>query len=246
MMYDAGLAVLHPGGLERTEEMAQRCGIGPGLMVLDVGTGPGASACYLARRHDCGVTGVERSPKMIVAAQARAQQERLAERVCFCVAEACALPCADDSFDLVLAECVTAMLDTEQALREMKRVTCPGGWRGDLEMTWRRPPPEAACRRAATLWEGYTTRTLEEWAALLENLGCAEVEAVDFSEAIPRLEATVRRQLGLKGELRIALRLLLNARLRRAMLAYARLFHDYADYIGAGYVVGRKPFSEPS
>jgi ubiquinone/menaquinone biosynthesis C-methylase UbiE len=241
MMYDAGIDVLHPGGLEKTDEMARLCGIGPGQRVLDVGSGRGASACHLARRYDCDVTGTDCSQKMVVFSQTRARCNGLGERVHFMVVDACALPFPDGSFDLVLAECVTTMLDTEGALREMIRVVAPGGHVGDLEMTWRKPPPEEARRETAKLWDGYATRTLPEWQGLMERLGLAEVQSVDFSEAIPRMEATMRRQLGLKGELRIALRLLLSSNLRRATRLYARVFHEYADYIGAGYVVGRKP-----
>jgi len=241
MMCDAGIGVLHPGGLERTAEMARHCGIGPGRTVLDVGSGPGLSACYLARRYDCRVTGVDSSEKMVLAAQRRARRQGLRSRVTFQVADACALPFVDNTFDIVLAECVTTMLDTERALREMLRVTRPGGYVGDLEMTWRRLPPEKAKQQTATLWDGYATRTLEEWEALLVALGLEEVRSVDFSEAISRMGAAFRRQLGLSGQLRITLGLLLNPNLRRAMLLYARIFRDYAEYIGVGYVLGRKP-----
>ena len=51
MMYNCGLEILHPGGIGKTDEMARIAQIGKDRKVLDVGSGKGATACYLAEKY---------------------------------------------------------------------------------------------------------------------------------------------------------------------------------------------------
>jgi len=241
MMYMCGLDVLHPGGLQKTDEMARMCHISLDKIVLDIGAGRGATACHLARKYGCKVTAIDASDRMIQACRERATSEAVQDRVGFRVADACALPFDSSSFDIVIAECVTTLLDTEKALGEMIRVTKPGGYVGDLEMTWQKEPPKAAVTETYDLWGGYHTMTLTRWRELLERLELQDVQAVDFSEALDDMERTMRRELGLSGMFKLQWRLAWRANLRRAMRDYRRLFKAYTDYIGYGYFVGRKP-----
>ena len=54
------------------------------------------------------------------------------------------------------------------------------------------------------------------------------------------MEESMKKQLGLKGKTKMALKLLLRPDLRKAMKESERIFKDYFDYIGYGYVTGRK------
>ena len=168
-------------------------------------------------------------------------EQAVQDRVDFRVADACALPFDSSRFDIVIAECVTTLLDTEKALGEMVRVTKPGGHIGDLEMTWQKEPPEAAVKETYDLWGGYHTMTLPQWRELFERLGLQDVQAVDFSDALADIERAMRRELGLSGMLKLQWRLALRTDLRRAMHDYRQLFNAYTDYIGYGYFVGYKP-----
>ncbi len=241
IMYSCGLEMLHPAGLEKTDEMARICQIGADKTLLDIGAGRGASSRYLARKYRCYVIGIDPPERIIRACQERAAREGLQSWVQFRAADACALPFEDDLFDIVMAECVTTLLDKEKALREMTRVTKPGGYVGDLEMTWRKEPPEIALRETYELWDGYETVTLPQWKTILEELGLQDVKAVDFSDAIASMEKEIKRELGLVGMVKMAWKLLLRPDLRRAMHTSRRLFRDYAEYIGYGYFVGCKP-----
>jgi cyclopropane fatty-acyl-phospholipid synthase-like methyltransferase len=53
LMYSCGLEILHPGGIEKTDEMARACKIEKGKKVLDIGSGKGVTACYLAQKYQC-------------------------------------------------------------------------------------------------------------------------------------------------------------------------------------------------
>jgi SAM-dependent methyltransferase len=104
-------------------QFADLAGAGPGQRLLDVGCGPGALTAELVRRAGAeAVSGVEPSRSF-----AAAVQERLPGADIH-VGQAEDLPFAADTFDAALAQLVVHfMADPVQGLREMRRVTRPGG-----------------------------------------------------------------------------------------------------------------------
>ena len=240
MMYSCGLEILHPGGIEKTDEMARMCRIGQDKRVLDIGSGKGTTVCHLADKYTCEVVGLDLSERMIGYAKDMAKKKGLDDRVSFRRSNAHNLPFDDESFDIVLAECTTVLLDKEKAFSEFFRVTKHDGYIGDLEMTWQEPPPERLADKVYNVWEGFRTMTLEEWKELFEGIGLVDVRTVDFSETIPDMERVMKTELGIKGRIKMCCKLLLRSDLRKAINESSRIFRDYADYIGYGYVVGRK------
>lgn len=95
------------------------------LEVLDVGTGPGVMAFFLAQLGH-RVTALDLSPGMIEAARENAAA--LSLPVDFQVGDAEALPFPDASFDAVTNRLILwTMSRPEQAVREWARVLKPGG-----------------------------------------------------------------------------------------------------------------------
>ena len=96
-----------------------------GLRALDVGTGPGQFAFYLAQ-EGFEVTGIDISPGMIARAERKAGQ--LGLRVDFRTGDAERLPFDDDTFDVVVTRnLVWTLPNPESAVREWRRVLKPGG-----------------------------------------------------------------------------------------------------------------------
>ncbi len=95
----------------------------PGERGLDVGCGPGAASAVLVQRlGEQAVLAIDPSPSFVQAARTRfpAADVRLGS--------AEALPWADDAVDVAVAELVVSfMADPVLGLREMARVTRPGG-----------------------------------------------------------------------------------------------------------------------
>ena len=104
-------------------QLAELGGVEAGQRVLDVGCGPGALTGELVRRLGAGaVAAVDPSDPFVAAAKARHPgvevQRASAER----------LPFDDGTFDAALAQLVVHfMADPVAGLREMARVTRPGG-----------------------------------------------------------------------------------------------------------------------
>lgn len=240
MMYSSGAEILHPGGIEKTEEMAVACGIARDRKVLDIGSGKGITARHLAEKYGCRVIGVDLSEDMVEYANRMATAKGLTGKISFVKANALELPFEDASFDIVIAECSTVLMDKEKAFRELLRVTRPGGYVGDLEMIWQKPPGRELIEKTRQIWEGFETLTPAEWIALYHKMGMAEVKFSAFSAETGGMGMTFLKAIGVRGVLKIGSRLLLDSRLRTGALVYNKLFKELDGYIGAGYVVGRK------
>jgi SAM-dependent methyltransferase len=104
-------------------QLADLAGVRAGQRVLDVGCGPGALTAELVGRvGEDSVRAIDPSEAFVAAARARHPgvdvQRATAEH----------LPFEDDAFDASLAQLVVHfMTDPVSGLREMKRVTSPGG-----------------------------------------------------------------------------------------------------------------------
>lgn len=98
----------------------------PGRRVLDAGGGYGRYSLELAR-WGCFVVHLDVSPRMVEEARKRAEKEKLADRITFCVGKVEDLSVFEDrAFDLVLsldAPVSYAYPEEKKALRELSRVT---------------------------------------------------------------------------------------------------------------------------
>ena len=104
-------------------EFADLAGIGVGQRVLDVGCGPGALTAELVKRAGVeSVSAVEPSASFAAAVRERLPGVEVRR------AAAEQLPFPDGTFDAALAQLVVHfMADPVRGLREMRRVTRPGG-----------------------------------------------------------------------------------------------------------------------
>ena len=101
----------------------------PGETLLDVGCGSGALDRLLARRLGAGnsITAVDVNPFLLEEAAVLAKAESVERSIRFAPGRAEALPFGDAAFDCVFSVTVLEECDADRALREMVRVTRPGG-----------------------------------------------------------------------------------------------------------------------
>lgn len=235
---DLGLDILHPGGLDLTQQLARLCQIGQDTSVLDVASGTGESACYLAEELGASVVGIDVSDFMIERAKKKAEQRNL--EIEFEKADAHQLPFGDETFDRVISECTTCVLDKERAIREMVRVVKPNGYVGIHDICWKQDTPEQIRFRLAEI-EGERPETLEGWKTLFEKAGLVDVKTVDRSLLIPRWMKGIKKKLGISGQLKIFLKIIRIWGIRglRDVWESERIFQS--QYTGYGIIVGRKP-----
>ncbi|HET8622590.1 MAG TPA: class I SAM-dependent methyltransferase [Gemmatimonadales bacterium] len=110
-------------------EFADLLGVRAGSAVLEVGSGSGGPAVYLAAKRGCRVTGVDINEHGVRNAAALAESRDLAERTRFEVVDANQpLPFPPNSFDAVVSnDAMCHLRDRLAVLRDWHRVLRPGG-----------------------------------------------------------------------------------------------------------------------
>src|SRR5260370_42216662 len=93
------------------------------MSVLDVGSGVGGPARFLAATYGCQVTGIDLSEPFVDAARYLTKRTGQSERVSFETASALELPFDDGHFDVVLLQPVAMNIsDRARVYREIRRV----------------------------------------------------------------------------------------------------------------------------
>lgn len=111
-----------------TERMASFASLDASSRVLDLGSGYGAPARFLAARFGCRVTGLNVSTVEIEEAERQTRAEGLESSVTFDCGDFHELPYADDSFDVVWSQdSLMYGADKRRILEEVARVLRPGG-----------------------------------------------------------------------------------------------------------------------
>jgi ubiquinone/menaquinone biosynthesis C-methylase UbiE len=119
----------HGRGLEATLEMAALMPAGPGIHVLDIGSGIGGPARYFADRFGCKVTGIDLTSEFCDVAAHLTRLLGMEDQVEFKLGDALAMPFADESFDGAYSMNVSMNIADKSAFyKEIRRVLKPGGW----------------------------------------------------------------------------------------------------------------------
>lgn len=191
----AAVDEFHIRGREATVELAARAALKPGQRVLDVGSGLGGSARYLAAEHGCRTTGIDLTQEYADTANALARMVRLDSLVSYRRASALDIPEAAGSFDAVWTEHVQMNIaDKRRFYGEIARVLTAGGrlifhdiFRGHGELHY--PVPWADMSSISFLatpddvrevlrsvalrvidWEDTSARSLDWFAAALQRI----------------------------------------------------------------------------
>jgi len=124
----AGLDQFHTRGLAATADLAKLAGITAEMSVLDIGSGVGGPARFLAATCGCRVTGVDLSEPFVEAARYLTERTGQGGQVSFQAGSALQLPFEDASFDVALLQHVAMNIaDRAKLYREIRRVLKVGG-----------------------------------------------------------------------------------------------------------------------
>jgi arsenite methyltransferase len=233
----------HPGGLRLTEELAGLLALTPHSLVLDVASGKGTSAFFVAEKFGCRVIGVDLSEENVRQANADALAKGLSDTVKFELGDAESLPFASEVFDAVLCECAFCTFPSKSvAAVEFHRVLKSGGRVGISDITkdgTHLPGLDGLLAWIACIGDA---QSLDQYANLLAN---ADLK-VDIRQArdhyLQEMVQAIRGKL-LVADILIGLKKL---DLRGLDLEQAKAFSTAAqdaiakEHLGYGIVVARK------
>lgn len=119
----------HIRGPEATTELAEEIGLGPGMRVLDVGSGLGGPSRRLASVYGCRVTGLDLTEAFCRVAEALSARLGLDHLVSYRTGTALDMPFEDMSFDVLWTQHVAMNIGQKNQLyTEMYRLLKPGGY----------------------------------------------------------------------------------------------------------------------
>lgn len=176
----------HQALLNKNRVLYEKAGIQPGDKVLDAGCGIGGSTIWMAREHGNSVTGITISGKQAEYARQHARRHGVAELVNFEVADFCATPFADASFDVVWAlESSCHALNKGDFLGEAWRVLRPGGRLVVCDgFLLQRQFNEQQWQAIVTCLNGWAVPNLcgrDEFSGLLQQQGFASIVCHDIT-----------------------------------------------------------------
>jgi ubiquinone/menaquinone biosynthesis C-methylase UbiE len=241
---------IHLGGEAATRQLLEWCHLEATSEVLDVGCGPGLTACLIAQEYGSRVVGIDISEVMIAKAQEKARRLGVTGRVEFRVEDVFKMSFGDGSFDAIVLESVLTPLpgDKGQAMAEMVRVLRPAGRLAVNESTFDLSAPAdllAIVEQHPAMYGYFTPETLR---TLFEQAGLqvVEMQVTKQSEAPSPLKA-----MGLGAVVsfmvrtypKVLMKLLRDERFRRASSIDDQVTKRGKPYMGYTLILGQKAAS---
>jgi len=231
----------HFGGTEANDILAAKAGIGAQDVVLDVCSGMGGPARYLAHRIGCRVVGLDFTESRHRGAQRLTQLARLDHLVGFRHGNALDMPFADATFDVVIGqEAWCHVPDKPRLISECARVVRPGGVIAFTDILRRAGLTAAEGERLREEMSFPTLETHAGYVGLLQGQGCTVHAQDDLSEHWARiLVDRLAMYRGLKQE---TVRKFGEAHFRRWDETYAFFVTLFTEgKLGGGRFVARRP-----
>jgi SAM-dependent methyltransferase len=213
----------HGRGVAATVELVALLKPGPEERVLDIGSGIGGPARWIAAKSGCHVTAVDLTPEFCAAAEALNQATGLAQRVSILRGSALELPVPDGAFDAAYSQNVVMNIaDKSRFYREAFRALRSGG----------RLALSNLCAGAnghpyypvpwATIAETSFLATPDEMRADLTAVGFEIAHFEDTTAATVEMQRRARQRVERGETLRIAVQIIMGERAREMQINTSR------------------------
>jgi len=171
-----------PGGVALFRQIAVLTEMSEGDEVLGVACGKGVALGYFAEEFGVTAAGVENDPRMVEQAEDWAREAGIAGQLQFQSGRSDALPYRDAIFDITIGEIgLSNHCEPARAVRELVRVTKPGGFVVLVQLVWKAPVDDVR-QRVLSEHLGARPMMVVEWKRLLRESGVEDVHTEDWSD----------------------------------------------------------------
>lgn len=239
MAHFVGLSILHPGGYNTTDELADLCEVDENTKLVDIGCGKGTSSIYLAKIHGCKVVGIDKSEERIEEAIEAVKKKGLEDRVEFRLGDVHKLSFDNETFDVAITQAALVYFDKEKVVKEAVRVLKKGGRFGAAELSWKKKPTESLLNDTISILKEDCIRnalTFEEWKKFFADMGLKNIKTADIQ--MWNISHIMREPI--LNRSKIIFRILTNSTIRKRVKAISGHFRSNPEYFGFNIYVGRK------
>ena len=220
----------HIGGIAATRELLAQVDITARSRVLDIGSGLGGTARFLAATTGASVTGLDLTPDYVATASALSRLVGLADKTRFEVGSALDLPFPDAGFDCATMLHVGMNIpDKARLMSEVARVLKPGGVFAVYDVMKTGPEPIAFPVPWADEPKHSFVESLEAYRAAAARAGFTERASRDRAETALAFFADQRARMEAEGAPALGVHLLLGE-------TRAQKMKTMVENIGAGRI----------
>ena len=192
---------LHGGGAEATRGLLAKLLPGPGRHILDIGSGIGGPARFLASEYGCRVTGIDLTQEFCDVAVMLTEKTGLDDRVSFRQANALDLPFDDACFDGAYSQNVSMNISDKAAFYgEACRILKPGGLFVAAEVAEGPDGPPFFPVPWALTPENSHLSKVDKISHLLVAAGLRDIEIIDHTAAMMDIHQRTRARIAAEGE----------------------------------------------
>lgn len=182
---------IHIGGFQSSMDLAERAKIGPGQRGVDLCCCNGAGMRFLVRfRNVESMVGVDATRTVVERGQRRSEEEGLADRIRFVLADVCDSGLPEAEADFVWGEdAFCYVVDKGKLIAEAARIVKPGGIIAFTD--WVEGPTGLAQEEAERLLRFMKFANIQDipgYRRLLEENGCEVLEAEDTGRFAPYVD----------------------------------------------------------
>jgi ubiquinone/menaquinone biosynthesis C-methylase UbiE len=178
----------HYGGVHVVDVLAGKAGIRPEHHVLDVCSGMGGPARWIAFRYGCRVTGLDFTQSRVEAAKRLTRRVRLDHVVDFVQGDATAMPLPDWQYDVLIGqESWLHIPDKAALIRQCARVVKPAGVIAFTDIILRTELTRGEEERLAAEMHAPNVASADRYEELLESNRCRVELREDLSEEWKRI-----------------------------------------------------------
>jgi SAM-dependent methyltransferase len=171
-----------PGGIELLRQIGRLTDMAPDHEVLSSACASGVGLQAWVEEFGVNGSGVETDPSLVALGEAWARDSGVLDRFHLQEGRSDDLPYRDGIFDVAVGELgMTAAADAGAALRELVRVTRPGGRVALIQLVWKAPVEEERQRLLAGHL-GVRPLMLVEWKRLMREAGLVDIRSEDWSD----------------------------------------------------------------